>query len=224
MLRRNTFVPILLLACVALGGVALLVMAGLTLTNGLNGVPAAEPQGTGPEITNDQVFSMVFFAVLEGLYLDGASNEAVDAIICPDPKTGQPHFHEHFVDACPLCNPTFNALVVYRSRPSFYGYQKPIDTLGPGLKPELVKQLRSAKRAERLAAIQSLVETWVRRRLDSLALTADQRAAWASKLEEGRKQGMERLKQSQALGHNADWKGCAICDGAVAGSRLPGKQ
>ena len=213
-----------LLVMAALGGVALLVMAGLTWTNGLNGVQAAEPQGTGPEYSNDQVFSMVFLAVLEGLYLDGASNEVVDAIICPDPKTGQPQFHKHFVDACPLCNPTFNALLVYRSRPSFYGYQKPKDTLGPGLKPELVKQLRSAKRAERLAAIQSLVETWVRRRLDSLALTADQRAAWASKLEEGRKQGMERLKQSQAQGHNADWKGCAICDGAFAGSRLPGKQ
>ena len=205
-------------------GVALLVLAGLAWTNGLNGVPGPEPQGTGPEFSNDQVFSMVFLAVLEGLYLDGASNEAVDAITCPDPKTGQPRFHEHFVDACPLCLPTFNALVVYRSRPSFYGYQKPRDTLGPGLKPELVKQLRSAKRAERLAAIQSLVETWVRRRLDSLALTADQRAEWARALEEGRKQGMERLKQWQAQGHNADWKGCAICDGAFAGSRLPEKK
>ena len=38
-----------------LGGVALQVLAGLTWTNGLNGAPPPEPQGTGPEISNDQL-------------------------------------------------------------------------------------------------------------------------------------------------------------------------
>ena len=46
--------------------------------------------------------TMIFFAVLEGLYRDGASNEAVDAILRQDDKGG----YIHFVYGCPICTPS----------------------------------------------------------------------------------------------------------------------
>jgi hypothetical protein len=167
------------------------------------------------------VTPLVFFAVLEGLYADGVSNEDVDAILAMDPTTKRPRFEEHFVPQCPLCHPAFDAFVVYRSRPDFSqqwkdGHWK--NSFGKGLDPKLSKELHSDNKAECLGAIQKVVDTWVRRRLDSMRLSPEEQAAWGKALEDGRTQGMDRLKQLQAGGGAngyADWKGCAICDGAA---------
>jgi hypothetical protein len=167
------------------------------------------------------VAPLVFFAVLEGLYTDGVSNEDVDAILATDPKTKKPRFEEHFVQQCPLCSPALDAFVLYRSRRDFSqqykdGHWK--NNFGTGLDANLSKKLHSDNKAERLEAIQKLVDTWVRRRLDSMRLTPEEQVAWTKALEDGRNQGMGRLKQLQAGGgKNAytDWKGCAICDGAA---------
>jgi hypothetical protein len=164
---------------------------------------------------------LVFFAVLEGLYIDGVSDADVDAILAIDPKTKQARFEEHFVAQCPLCHPAFDAFVLYRSRRDFSqqfkdGHWK--NSFGKGLDPVLSKKLHSDNKAEQLEAIQKLVDTWVRRRLDSMRLSPEEQVAWSKALEDGRRQGMDRLRQMQGGGGNnayTDWKGCAICDGAA---------
>jgi hypothetical protein len=177
-------------------------------------------------VTEVAVNQMVFFAVLEGLYTDGVSNEVVDLILHIDPKTKAPRFNEHFVDHCPLCHPAFDAFVLYRSRPSFSLARKDgrNDTFGCGLGPGIVAQLKSAERADRRAAIQTLVTTWVSRRLESMRLTAEEREEWAKGIEEGRRQGMGFLRQYQGGGPKgpyADWKGCPVCDGTAGACKKP---
>src|SRR5947207_11898373 len=67
-------------------------------------------RGTWAESRTSQ---LVFFAVLEGLYRDGVSNDDVDRIIPPG-KNGKDTFDpEHFVYACPLCHPAFEAFRLY---------------------------------------------------------------------------------------------------------------
>jgi hypothetical protein len=167
------------------------------------------------------VTPLVFFSVLEGLYADGVSNEDVDAILAIDAKTKEPRFEEHFVAQCPLCHPAFDAFVLYRSRQDFSQQWKDghwRNSFGKGLDAKLSKKLQSDNKAERLETIQKLVDSWVRRRLDCMRLTPEEQVAWAKALEDGREQGMNRLKQLQAGGGAngyADWKGCAICDGAA---------
>ncbi len=91
---------------------------------------------------------LVFFAVLEGLYEDGVSTDDVERILAIDPATKQPQYSEHFVGACPLCLPAFDAFQLYRSRPMFYGRKEAIDKFGPGLDPILVKKLHSDQKAD----------------------------------------------------------------------------
>src|SRR5262249_22021904 len=98
---------------------------------------------------------MIFFAVLEGLYTDGVSNEIVDLII---PK-GQ--YDDHFVYTCPLCHPAYEAFWLYRKRQHFYGLKASKDTFGGGISGKVVEQLHSPERAVRLGAIQGLIQGWV---------------------------------------------------------------
>lgn len=174
----------------------------------------------------DPVCQTVFFAVVEGLYADGVSNEDVDLIVPPDPKSGEPTMTEHFIYACPLCSPAFDALRLYRARRPFYG-MKPsnISAFGQGLEPAIRDQLRSSKKADRLAAIQGLVEKWVRRRVETMRLTPAELTQWQERVEARRQQGMKMLESFQAGGHGdfygkiySNWprKGCAICDASAA--------
>jgi hypothetical protein len=84
--------------------------------------PAANHAPTSwPESRASQ---LLFFAVLEGLYRDGVSNDDVDLII-PPTQSGKPRFDpEHFVYACPLCHPAFEAFSLYRKREAFYGLRR----------------------------------------------------------------------------------------------------
>src|SRR5436190_20481243 len=56
---------------------------------------------------------LVFFAVLEGLYRDGVSNDVVDLIIPSDKNCSSQFDLEHLVYACPICHPAFEALRLY---------------------------------------------------------------------------------------------------------------
>ena len=151
--------------------------------------------------------NMIFFAVLEGLYRDGASNDAVDAILRKTEKG-----YVHFVYGCPICTPTLDALLVYRARAKFtpkknlYG-----DTLGPGLTDATAKRLQSEDPKERLDVVHGLIAKWVRARLRLMRLTEQEQRHWQQLLEEGRKRGMS------ALGGDPSFVGskrCAVCDGA----------
>jgi hypothetical protein len=201
------------------------VLLGIILISSLSGL--ADRQRPVERIGLVDAFScqqLVFFAVLEGLYVDGVSTKDVDLILAVDPSTNQPRPEEHFVRACPLCMPAFDAFQLYRTRPRFFERKNNSDTFGIGLDPIVQRKLHNDKRADQLEAIQGLIDKWVRRRLDAMRLSKEERADWAQAIEEGRKQGMERLRQDQAnggLGQYWGWKRCAICDGTAGACRLP---
>jgi hypothetical protein len=159
----------------------------------------------------DDACQLVFHAVLEGLYADGVQNEVVDLIIPP----GDKQFSTHFVYACPLCHPAFEAFRLYRQRPeSFFGRKDDLDTFGKGLKNEVVSKLKSKEKNERLEQIRGLVTTWIARRVDSMRLNETERAELVMKL-------THRLKMGMLAMESADFgaKECAICVGAVDGAR-----
>ena len=158
---------------------------------------------------------LVFFAVLEGLYGDGVSNDDVDLIIPPG-KDGEPTFDkEHFVYACPLCHPAFEAFRLYRRRQSFFGLKARIDTFGPGLETTTENQLRSSDADTRRKAIQGLIQRWVGQRLDMMRLSDAERKAITSQIEQGRKIGMGDLKQWSNSRTN-----CPICDGSFGACKF----
>lgn len=163
----------------------------------------------------------VFFAVLEGLYEDGVSTEAVELLIGPPSLPPEKRFARTFVYGCPLCHPAYEALVLYGVRGELYGQKRPVDTLGPGLAPSEMERLQSSDEAVRRDVAQELVARWVSRRLARLDLSEADRADLARQMEKSRAQGERLLKAEQARG-GTGWRSCAACDGSVAGSRREG--
>jgi hypothetical protein len=198
--------------------VVAITVVGVLSLRGDTQKPHERPQVIDPGACSQ----LVFFAVLEGLYEDGVSSDDVNRILAVDPRTNQPQFSENFVGACPLCLPAYDAFVLYRSRPRFYGRKDSADTFGPGLEPILAKKLHSDLKADQLEAIQTMVSRWISRRLMSMRLTKDEREQWIAIIEEGRKKGMDQLQHAQAANQNEyfGWKGCAICDGTARACRM----
>ena len=181
------------------------------------GLIAWSLQGAGPPRTNNvhvswfqsRASQLVFFAVLEGLYRDGISNEVVDSIIPPD-KNGKGRFDsEHFVYACPICHPAFEAFRLYRLREDFYGFKAPVATFGPGLDHAVTVRLQSHDPEVRRKGIEELINHWVKQRLDLMRLSEAERQAITREMEQGRKEGMNALKSATQTRKN-----CPICDGS----------
>ena len=172
----------------------------------------------------DETTRFIFHSVLEGLYEDGLSKEDVAQILMKREK--ETYFH--FIYACPVCNPTIWALQAYQARPGdFYGMKRPGSTFGPGLTPELREQLYSKDAAQRLSAINSLVKSWMERRMKTQRLSADEQKALTERLELKRKEGMKMLESFRKKQHGenfgveqaapayVDLTECAVCNGAV---------
>ncbi len=173
------------------------------------------PPSMGPNC-GDKYSRTVFFAVLEGLYEDGASTEIVDAVLALAPKGGG---HLHFVPECPICTPALYAFQVYRKRPFLYGLKTGefIDTFGAGLPSGTRDTLLGGTPAARLQTIQGLVQGWVRRRLEALRLTKAEAEAFTAAFEDGRRRGMSSLESRRKVPGGfgyAGEKACAICDAA----------
>ena len=179
--------------------------------------------GDGEKPISDEQFNkMIFFAVLEGLYSDGVSNETVDILLREEEIAPNRKRDMHFIYGCPICMPTLEAMRVYRARPAFRSYKAYRDTFGEGLPQEQLKRLRSPSIEERLAVVQELVERWVGQRLALMNLDTKQRAAWTQAIEEGRKKGaelLESLTRAEKAGSMTGRRGCAICDGAQDAGR-----
>ena len=157
--------------------------------------------------TESRVSQLIFFAVLEGLYRNGVSNEDVDLIIPPG-KNGKGNFDpEHFVYACPLCHPVFEAFRLYRQREVFYGFKGRVPTFGSGLDAALTAGLHRPDAAQRRRAIEGLISRWVTARLDMMRLSKRERETITREMEQGRKQGMGSLKTGTSTRTN-----CPICD------------
>jgi hypothetical protein len=167
--------------------------------------PIPPPEVVEPPAREWDLRQEIFFGVLEGLYHDGVQNEVVDRVIELDPKTNWP---AHFVYACPICMPAFDAFRVYRARPAFFGDKGGATAFGDGLSDEESLRIQTEPKL-----VQSLVEKWMRRRMDDLRLTDAERARWTVEMEERRKKGMEQLSvyRSQGLVPNFG-KLCPFCE------------
>jgi len=168
---------------------------------------------------------LIFFAVLEGLYEDGVSGEALDLLIPNEDAMwvqDQPE-HTNFVYTCPICMPTYDALRLYKSRQAFYGQKgTKYSTFGQGVSERVLTQLKASPQ-ERRDAIQLLIQKWVGRKLDSMALSEIERDQIEKTLKEMKKDGEAALKRFQENGHGPffiemykGWKKCPACDGASA--------
>lgn len=172
----------------------------------------------------DAASRFVFYSVLEGLHEDGLSDEDVKQILMRKEK--QTYFH--FIYACPLCGPTIWALEAYRDRPkNLYGLKREGSTFGHGLSDALHTQLYSDDPQQRLVAINTLVQTWLERRMKAMRLTKKERAVLLESLEKKRKQGMDVLQNFRKKEHGENFgvaeaapayvnlEECAVCNGAV---------
>lgn len=158
------------------------------------------------------VEKFLFFAALEGLYVEGVSTADVREILREETDAGGKKSYVHFVYGCPVCMPVVNACRVYEGRPDFYADKLKASTFGRGLAPELSAQLRSPEFKERLDAVHTLVDRFVRMRFASMRLGEDERALWQQALEEARKQGMAALTAAQ---REQGMKSCPSCDAAT---------
>jgi hypothetical protein len=156
----------------------------------------------------------IFFAVLEGCFVDGVSNESVDAILADDPQSGMP---ANFIKGCPICMPARDALRVYRARPKFEGRKGVTDTYGPGLDARVTAALASGDVYTRQQQIMQLVESWLARRVDVLRLDDYERKEWQINMADRRKKGMALLESYQRAGNSgtyAQMKTCPFCEAA----------
>ena len=190
-----------------------LLVCALALTTA-PGSEAAEPPW------ND-ASRLVFFAVLEGLYTEGVDPDAVEAVIgAPDAPDAE-RFARHFVYACPLCHPTYEAFKLYQKREPIYGLKNGADTFGPGLDPMLQTQLESPDRTVRMEALHTMIQGWVEARLTLMRLDEDERHRITAEIEAARDEGMRMLETARKrAGHDPTWTRCAICDGAFGACRI----
>ena len=178
--------------------------------------------GEKPEI--DETSRFIFYSVVEGLYEDGVSNKDVDQILMKKEK----HGYFHFIYSCPVCGATIWALEAYRGRPEqFYGLKREGSTFGDGLSAELQKQLYSDNPQTRLVAINTLMQTWMERRMKAMNLSSKDRATLLEALEKKRKEGMDALESFRKREHGpnfgvaeaapayVDLQECAVCNGAA---------
>jgi hypothetical protein len=200
-----------------------LLIAVLTLTIGAH-TTADEPSkarvGEKPPVVKDwkadPACRLVFFAVLQGLYEDGVSDEVVNNIVPPD-KKGREKMRHSFVLDCPLCQPAYEAFCVYQCRPRFTDEDKAA-ALGAGLPEETVKGLLSKAVSTRLITLRGPIKRWVERRLVSMKLDSKERQKWWDDISARAGQGTSTLRG--LIGNDSwykDWSGywgCAACLGS----------
>ena len=173
-------------------------------------------------LPNRDFSQFIFFSVLEGLYEDGVSSETLNLII-PNKS-----FSEHFIYGCSMCLPTYNAMILYRSRAPFYSLKvdgrfdppKQWDTFGNGLGEDVVTQLKSSNKEIRLKAIEALIKKWMDRRIERMRLSPKEYADLVDRLEEARAAAdklVERWKKNNNYGIESTRLHCAICEGAASG-------
>ena len=168
-------------------------------------VGSSEGCKTPPETVlgkSDQT-RFVMFAVLEGLFRDGANTDLVKEIL-ESPKPG------HFVYKCPVCMPVKEAFEMYlvgQDGVFFYPYRP----WGKGWPDGMESRLRSLDREVRLSAIKDLVARYVGARFKKLRFTAAERSQMKELLEDAKEFGNSVKKPDFG-------PSCANCLGAVSGS------
>jgi len=139
-------------------------------------------------------------AVVEGLKEDAADRAWVRERIADQDRM--------FVLKCPVCEGI-------RSGFSHYAYTEPKDppvapAEGKGVPKDIVDDLKSPTRLTQLKALERLVDRYVSRHYERLKMTAEERQAMHSALEDGKKQGMAMKEYQKDFG---DF--CPSCNGAA---------
>lgn len=159
----------------------------------------------GPDLNR-----FLFFAVLEGLVVDGVPDETVGKIL--EQKDGR---YVNFVYACEICNPTIEALKAYSMRERFFYGRKGDPLVGkPTLPRELLGLLDHAEAAKRREGIEKLVNRFVERRFKELRYTETESTPVRNALSGAKKRATLMLAQQTEL------KDCPSCRGAATGSLL----
>lgn len=153
----------------------------------------------------------LFFAVLEGLVVDGVPDETVARIL--EQKDGR---YVNFVYACDICHPTIEALKGYTMREEFFHGRKGDPLVGKAALPdEIARLLDHAEAAKRREGITMLTNRYVERRFKELHYTEAEAKPVRLALEEAKKKG-----GVQSPAQQADLKDCPSCKGAASGSLL----
>ena len=170
------------------------------------GLAPAAPQQGRIAVKTREFNRFIFFAVLEGLYEDGVPKEVVDRILQKGDR------YTHFVYACPICTPVVEAFRAFSMRGEYHYSWKDEDGayLGRTLPEELLKTLKDPSIEVFRDGMEKLIRRFLRRRMDLLRFTADDRNAFSEAMEMGRKEGMSSLPAS-----NPGLKKCPSCEAGV---------
>lgn len=177
-----------------------------------------------PEGTFDKAHRFVFFAVLEGCFETGLTQDEIDLIIPVRPeKKDRRSITANLVYTCPLCSPAFDAFRIYSDRRIFISKlskEAIYNTFGSGLDPAQKKALKAGG-AETREVIQQLISTWIERRIKMQRLEPKAEKELRTKLAEMRKEGEAILKKIKAgeMGPELqkvyqEREGCPVCAGA----------
>ncbi|MEM9481910.1 MAG: hypothetical protein AAGA58_19845 [Verrucomicrobiota bacterium] len=177
-----------------------------------------------PAKTYGETHRFVFFAVLEGCFNDGLTQEEIDLIIPLRPeKEGFRNITTNMVLTCPLCSPAFDAFRLYADRLMFISgitKKEGYNTFGQGL-PEAVRIELAKPGLPCRDAIQGLLRKWIEERIERSSLTEIETKSLRKELEQMRKDGEAALLRFQngehgdeLQEHYKDWKGCPVCSGA----------
>ena len=138
----------------------------------------------------------LYFAVLEGLWEDGAPADALRPLLAAP--------REHFVPKCPLCTPVTQALQDYVNTTDIAVY----GGRGRGFPPEIERALRGAAREERRRGLESLVARYVDRRFERVRMSSGERFVMKALIDEGKQDGMSMMEPGFG-------QACPSCTGAT---------
>lgn len=171
---------------------------------------------------DDPVCQMVFFAVLEGLYSQGVSDEVVESIVGPKCDTSdadkmRERIKRSFVLECPLCQPTFEAFVAYQSRPRFSDGSN-ADNFGSGFEQSMKERLLSDRLQTRLEALKVFVQDCVSKKLAHVDMSEEEFADWGGRVmkraQEGKQQLIGLTRSEESYQQWGIYWGCAACNGS----------
>ncbi|MEI6235005.1 MAG: hypothetical protein WCT04_18265 [Planctomycetota bacterium] len=181
---------------------------------------AAKPADAVVKWQDSEAGQFVFFAVLEGLYRDGVSNEIVDLIIDP-PRDMDNKIKHTFVIQCEICHAAYEAFVLYRRRQTFQ-LSAGRDTLGKGADVKIVENLKGDA-PKRVFALGALIRPWIMARVELTKLSREKqeelmKTLVAFKKDAGMKLG--KLRRDDPLYNDWNFYGsCQACEAATEISR-----
>ncbi|MCH2059640.1 MAG: hypothetical protein MK183_03345 [Verrucomicrobiales bacterium] len=183
-----------------------------------------EVQPNPPKNKYSETHRFVFYAVLEGCFESGLTQEEVDIIIpVRVDRKDRRSITANLVYTCPLCSPVFDAFRIYSDRRIFISgisKDKAFNTFGAGLSKRQKESLRAGGRECR-KAIQKLISEWIERRIAIQKMEPLAERQLRRELAEMRKEGDMVLEKIKAGGLGPDLQkiymereGCPACAGA----------